>query len=275
MSDAKQPSFPREVQASLGKIHRITAPKQGATSQVWMVECAAGMRVVKHASRRPYTEWLMNEGTMLHYLTSASAFVSPSDRPRFPFPKLYLDGTKIPAGRSAAYLVMDGLPGEPLSIVMSRESDPKRRLRWMSLFGEVLRKVHAFPITRSTYRHWLDERLKTAADYIEAGFELDADNPARLLEQLRSKRPADVLQTFIHGDFMWDNVLVQDDQITGIVDWGGGAYGDPRYDLALAILPHEEGEISSAEVDAFYAGYGCEPLTEFDYRYFANLYEFF
>jgi aminoglycoside phosphotransferase (APT) family kinase protein len=122
---------------------------------------------------------------------------------------------------------------------------------------------------------WLNERLTTAASYIEAGFDLDADDPPHLLEYLRANRPKLVPQTVIHGDFMWDNVLVQGDEISGIVDWGGGAYGDPRYDLALAILPHEDGELSDAEVATFYGAYGCDPLVEAEYRYFTNLYGFF
>lgn len=179
-------------------------------------------------------------------------------------------------GKPIPYLVMGWLPGEPLSTVMSRERDSNRRLKWMTLLGEILRKVHLFRISWMR-KNWLDERLNIAAGYIRDGLELDADDPPHLLEYLVANRPPYVKekQTFIHGDFMWDNVLVQDDQISGIVDWGGGAYGDPRYDLALAILPHEDGEISSAEVAAFYAGYGREPLTDSEYHYFINLYEFF
>jgi aminoglycoside phosphotransferase (APT) family kinase protein len=157
---------------------------------------------------------------------------------------------------------------------MARENDANRRLNWMRLFGETLRKIHAHP-AMLTHTIWLDERLDTATRYIEAGYELDADDPQPLLERLRKSHPAPVPPTLIHGDYMWDNVLVQDDKVTGIIDWGGGAYGDPRYDLALAILPHEDGEISDAEVEAFYAGYGRQPLTEAEYQYFTDLYGFF
>jgi aminoglycoside phosphotransferase (APT) family kinase protein len=141
----------------------------------------------------------------------------------------------------------------------------------------MLRKMHntPAPLVLRDGIFWLDERLNTAAGYIAAGYELDTDDPVRLLEQMRADRPGAVGQTLIHGDFMWDNVLVQDDKISGIVDWGGGAYGDPRYDLALAILPYEDSDLSPAEVAAFYTAYGCEPLTEAEYQYFINLYEFF
>ena len=272
----EQPSFPPEVLNVLGEIYHVTMPKQGATSQVWIVECAAGVRVVKHASRVPYVDWLMREGFVLKVFSWGLGFGKNEKEITFPFPKLYLDGANLD-DPPLPYLVMSLLPGEPLSNVMAGEDDPIRRLHWMSAFGAMLRQIHDTP-ARLMLRYripWLDERLNSASDYILAGFELDADDPPRLLEYLRANHPDPVRQRLVHGDFMWDNVLVQDGQISGIVDWGGGAYGDPRYDLALAILPHEEGEISDAEVAAFYAGYGCEPLTEAEYRYFTNLYEFF
>jgi aminoglycoside phosphotransferase (APT) family kinase protein len=35
-------------------------------------------------------------------------------------------------------------------------------------------------------------------------------------------------------------VLVEDNEISGIIDWSGGAFGDPRYDIALATQPKPE-----------------------------------
>jgi aminoglycoside phosphotransferase (APT) family kinase protein len=272
----QQPSFPPEVLAALGEVYAITSPKQGATSQVWIVECTAGTRVVKCATRSPFVDWLMREGFILEVFTQGLGFGKNEREITFPFPKLYLDGTNLD-DQPIPYLVMSVLPGEPLSNVMASEDDPTRRLHWMSKFGVVLRQIHDTPAKLMLrYRiPWLDERLNTAASYIEAGYDLDADDPPHLLEYLSANRPKLVPQRLIHGDFMWDNVLVDDGEISGIVDWGGGAYGDPRYDLALAILPHEDGELSDAEVAAFYAAYGCEPLTDDEYRYFTDLYGFF
>jgi aminoglycoside phosphotransferase (APT) family kinase protein len=261
----QQPSFPPEVLAVLGDIDSITSPKQGATSQVWIVECAAGTRVIKYAPQLPFRDWLWREADVLHKLAPTA----------LPIPRLYFNGHH--QSQPLPYIVMSCLPGEPLSTVFLRETDSDKRLHWMSKFGASLRHIHDTSVPQNLFfsQSWLDERLTTAARYIEAGYDLDTDDPPHLLEKLQANRPNPVPQTLIHGDFMWDNVLVQDGEITGIVDWGGGAYGDPRYDLALALLPHEDGDLSDAEVTAFYAGYGCDPLTESDYHYFNNLYEFF
>jgi phosphotransferase family enzyme len=45
---------------------------------------------------------------------------------------------------------------------------------------------------------------------------------------------------FIHGDLQVDHVFVDDDEITGVVDWSEGAPGDALYDLASLTLGHPE-----------------------------------
>jgi hygromycin-B 4-O-kinase len=40
----------------------------------------------------------------------------------------------------------------------------------------------------------------------------------------------------VHGDFGSNNVLVKDDQITGVIDWSEAMIGDPDYDLANLLF---------------------------------------
>lgn len=259
------PIFPPAVQAVLGEIYSIATPEQGATSQVWLVECAAGSCVVKHATRAPFVDWLLRDGLVLRALEATG----------LPVPKLVFDGGAL--AEPLPYTVMNRLLGEPLSSVMETTTDAERRLHLMKQFGMILRRIHDTPAPHAV-RHeiaWLDERLNTAEAYIQTGYDLDADDPPALLAKLKRDKPLDVRQRLIHGDFMWNNVLVQGDQISGVVDWAGGTYGDPRYDLALAICPKDDGELSEAEVAAFYAGYGGEPLSQTEYQYFNDLYNFF
>jgi aminoglycoside phosphotransferase (APT) family kinase protein len=141
----------------------------------------------------------------------------------------------------------------------------------MREFGRALRRIHdtPSPLPRGD---WLNEQLATAERYLAR---YPIEGTAELLERLKGERPAPVPQRLIHGDYMWDNVLVDAGRVSGVIDWGGGAYGDPRYDLALAILPHEDGDISTAEIEAFYEGYGGVRLSEAESEYFVDLYAFF
>lgn len=52
---------------------------------------------------------------------------------------------------------------------------------------------------------------------------------ARMM-RLAERCPQD--RAVLHGDYGYDNVLTDGDRITGVVDWGSIAYGDPLYDVA-------------------------------------------
>lgn len=39
---------------------------------------------------------------------------------------------------------------------------------------------------------------------------------------------------WIHGDFAVGNILIQDNKLSGVIDFGGMAIGDPAYDLVIA-----------------------------------------
>jgi aminoglycoside phosphotransferase (APT) family kinase protein len=45
---------------------------------------------------------------------------------------------------------------------------------------------------------------------------------------------------FAHGDLQITHVFVQDDEVTGVIDWSEAGRGDAMYDLATLTLGHEE-----------------------------------
>jgi aminoglycoside phosphotransferase (APT) family kinase protein len=57
---------------------------------------------------------------------------------------------------------------------------------------------------------------------------------------------------FTHGDLQLDHVIVDGDEVTGVLDWSEAGPGDPLYDLATLTLGHEEhlGDVLS--------GYGAD-----------------
>lgn len=85
-----------------------------------------------------------------------------------------------------------------------------------------------------------------------------------------------IKNTLIHGDFTIDNVLVRDGKITSIIDWSGEAFGDPRYDVSLAIRPKPNAVETDSEINTFFEGYGKKIIDEQEYKYFEDgLYAFF
>lgn len=62
----------------------------------------------------------------------------------------------------------------------------------------------------------------------------------------------------------------------GIIDWGGGSLGDPRYDVSIAIRPKPNAFEKESDKQLFFEGYGERIITDRDYDYFVKgLYEFF
>jgi len=57
---------------------------------------------------------------------------------------------------------------------------------------------------------------------------------------------------FIHGDLQITHVFVDDDEVTGIIDWSEAAPGDAMFDLAILTLGHEE------RLDDLLTGYGAD-----------------
>ena len=45
---------------------------------------------------------------------------------------------------------------------------------------------------------------------------------------------------FIHGDLQVDHVFVDDDEITGVIDWSDAGPGDALFDLAILTLGHQD-----------------------------------
>ncbi len=57
---------------------------------------------------------------------------------------------------------------------------------------------------------------------------------------------------FTHGDLQVAHVFVDDDEVTGVVDWSDACQGDGLFDLAILTLGHEE------HLDDVVAGYGAD-----------------
>jgi aminoglycoside phosphotransferase (APT) family kinase protein len=248
---------------------RLMLPSQGMTSTVAIAESAHGVCIVKRAVGTLYGMWLAQEYRVLTALANQP--------PTFPIPKPHAfvkDDTGIV---SARWLVMDYLPGRPLNQVVQAEHDPARRAEILHAFGATLAAIHATPSPAGIVQakpSWLDHMLEEAGENLE---HFNVDGTPELLARLRSDHPNPVAPTLIHGDYTIDNVLIEGATVTSIIDWSAGAVGDPRHDLALATQYQQEAfsTLREADLQAFYSGYGGQPLSDDEFEYFLGLDEFF
>ncbi|NUT18755.1 MAG: phosphotransferase [Hamadaea sp.] len=132
------------------------------------------------------------------------------------------------------------------------EPSPASPSDWAAA-GAAIRALHDAPLPPWPGKN-LDQlvaRLDSECELLLADGVLPADLVMRNREvaaaALRPWKPV-----FIHGDLQITHVFVENDAVTGVIDWSEAAQGDAMYDLAVLTLGHEEC------LDDLLGGYGTD-----------------
>jgi aminoglycoside phosphotransferase (APT) family kinase protein len=152
--------------------------------------------------------------------------------------------------RKSPVLALAALPGTALG----RLGKPSTAspAAWAAA-GAAVRKLHDAPLPP-----WPGRRLDELASRLDGECELLVANgvlPPDLVTRNRQVAEAALRPwkpVFTHGDLQISHVFVDDDRITGVLDWSEAAQGDALYDLAVLTLGHEE------HLDDVVAGYGTD-----------------
>lgn len=236
---------PEAMRALLPPDATLHPARHGQSASVAFVAGAGEPLVLKHAAEAPYVEWLEAEAEVLRAL---------ADSP-LPIPRV-LAVHREPA---RGWLLCTRLPGEPLLELLPSTTEAARPA-WFQVLGRLLAAIHTTPVpdslsARDSTPWWQRPRppvASTSSDEVLSVTQLD----------IEAAPPA----VFVHGDFTLDNVLGHDGRPSGVVDWGGAGRGDPRYDVALALLSAAEGQVqlpTAGCVAAFYDGY-LEAVADVD-----------
>ncbi len=176
----------------------------------------------------------------------------------------------IPTPQVIAY-DEDGLHRGVPAILMTRldgsvELLPHDRDRWLGQLAEALIPIHAleadaFPWAYFTYNDI--NRLQPP------GWSAHPDLWAEALDILKGPRPA-ARACFIHRDYHPTNVLWQDGQISGVVDWVNACRGVPGIDLGHCRV-NLAGLYGTAAADGFLDAYRTLAGDSFTYHPFWDL----
>lgn len=145
-------------------------------------------------------------------------------------------------------LALASLPGT--AIARLGEPSTTSATAWRAA-GEAVRALHDAPLPPWPSRRGSTrgEVLAAECDWLVSNHVLPADLVARNRElaegALRPHEPV-----FTHGDLQCAHVFVEDDVVTGVLDWSEAGRGDPAYDLAVLTMGHRE------HLDDVLAGYG-------------------
>ncbi|WP_322924296.1 aminoglycoside phosphotransferase family protein [Paenibacillus campi] len=257
--------IPSEIMEYVNRIVSIRYPRQGHTSHVAIIESDQGIFALKRTKGKLFNYMLHQEVSILNSLHETT---------QLPVPRVK---KFIQQHQHAQYwALMDFIEGQTIRAALWNEHNNERRQEIIFQFGAILSTIHATPCPSewmTNEQAWLDYMLNQATYNLNND---EVDGTAALLSKLIMNKPKQYKQTFIHGDYTIDNVIVSNGIITGVIDWSSGAYGDPRYDASLAIRPKPNAFIDKIDQQIFFEGYGERIINNDEYDYFANgLYEFF
>lgn len=256
--------IPMEIREYLNKIISISFPRQGYTSNVGIIKSDQGIFVLKRTKGKLFSSMLKKEVSILDCLNQKTGL---------PIPKVK---KFIEHNNMESWALIDYLEGETIRMALLNEDNYQRRQEIIFNFGKILSEIHLTPCPDELLineQSWLN-RVLDEAEYNLNNNEVDGTE--ELLKRLKIKKPKDYKQTLIHGDFTIDNVMISNGVITGVIDWSSGAYGDPRYDVSLAIRPKPNAFVNEIDEQIFFEGYGGRIIDNDEYDYFTKgLYEFF
>jgi aminoglycoside phosphotransferase (APT) family kinase protein len=129
------------------------------------------------------------------------------------------------------------LPGQP---ALERLEDALDVASSGKTLGAFLAVLHAFPSEEACRLgvevdddEGLDEwATQGEASLLEFGALLDTRTRERAIDLLRHPPPPSTAPVLLHNDFFPEHLLVEHGQLTGVIDWGDVALGDPGADLA-------------------------------------------
>ncbi len=152
--------------------------------------------------------------------------------------------------RRPPVLALAALPGTALGRL--GEPSTASAAAWAAA-GAAVRRLHDAPLPP-----WPGRRLAELASHLDAECAWLLENevlPAELVTRNRQVAEAALrpwTPVFTHGDLQVSHVFVDNDEITGVLDWSEAGAGDAMFDLASLTLGHEE------RLHDVVAGYGAE-----------------
>lgn len=224
--------LPREIAQCVGPLDAVEYPPQGTAFQVSILTSVHGWFVLKVAHTPAMIRALSREAHILTTLQQYAPFVAK------PLADAQMDG-------GHAFL-FSYLEGESLHLILQQASVQERHLL-LAQYAQALRLVHSWTPDLPYPADWLTETLIWLSTNILArpsetlvantNSRFDGRNARHLLEELQTQRARiknDIV--FGHYDYCLPNVLVQNRQVAGIIDWSGSGYIDRRFDLATALF---------------------------------------
>jgi len=257
----------RIVEGALGRGAVSVSPlTAGQCNALYAVTLSDGERCVLKVA--PAGEVRLRRGEAWLMKTEIAAMGIASRLPGVPVPRvLFADDSRTVC--SAPYFIMEYAPGHPAADDRQNWT-PGEKDAWYRRFGEMIRRISAaendsFGIVASgrtfgTLYDFVGDLLgMILRDLTDFRVDTGAEAEAVLTRYPRDRAAFDGVKVprLVHYDFWENNVMIEGERITGLIDWERALWGDPlmedrfrSYSLCPALLE----------------GYGVPGLTEEERR---------
>lgn len=177
------------------------------------------------------------------------------------------------------FLLLTAVPGEDAT-----DDLPGLSLRdRVELIATGLRQIHEIDVVSCPFDRSLDAELRLARTRVDQGLvgeeDLEEHQKGRsikaILDDLEERRPSIETAVFTHGDYSLPNIMIDQGQVSGFLDWRDGGFGDPYRNLPIVAksIAKNWGE---EWVDPFYKCFGLQDgLDQEKMEYYRLLYRFF
>ncbi len=129
------------------------------------------------------------------------------------------------------YLVLEPKVGERLSEIFKRNTNCKKEL--LNEYGKSLGEIHKILLTKDIEI----AKQRIINDYPKKEIYKEFDEfTSNIISYLASNKPNITYDTFIHGDYHYANILWENKNISGILDFEYSGAGFKEQDIAWAIV---------------------------------------
>lgn len=176
------------------------------------------------------------------------------------------------------FLLMTAVEGITLEEVFNQGAAVEDVVR---IYGESLKLIHSIDVKECPINADDETMLKRAKTNLELGMntenmedEYKDLSPYDLYNKLLSLKPEINENVFVHGDYCFDNIIINNNKLNGIIDVGRGGIGDKYKDIALAVR-NIRGDFGEKWLNLFFDTYGLKNPNWDKIEFYIIMDEFF
>ncbi len=151
------------------------------------------------------------------------------------------------------YIVLSPISGKRLSELLEAKTNQKFKKQLLQKYGNELGLIHKIPSKNfNIAKQRIINEIPSQKHYSNFDF-----NTTKIINYLKENHPKITFDTFIHGDFHYGNVLWQNRQIIGVVDFEYSGLGFKEQDIAWACIlrPNQKFMNNIIDIKEFLKGY--------------------